>query len=436
MDLNLIRYRGDLEDTKALYDVYQVKQIIDSHENILKEHNSFREQLLANSVRLTPIISPRIFSIIEEVKEKFQLQQQIEFFSLNDLNYNALAFKLDTKISIVFTSALLENFNDDEILFVLGHEIGHILFDHNRLLLLYNPSQKDSTFLPILAEKKFLGWQKKAEISCDRVGLIACGNYETAVQALLKISYGLTEKNLNFNLPELMKQLEDLKESNYSGELSTASHPILPVRIKAIELFYQSELYHPSNQLKHAELTEHVDQLIHLTSLYPRKKTAEMTMKFVAAGGINLIAVERDIQLEEIKSLIKILANVFTDDPEKEILYDKTAVEKQIEKSSEFLRNKASENERYYALHFLTLVALADGQFTKREKDILLHLAGMIGFTADDAMGVIWQTLQQNGIHIDVKLNEIAENIKQNYTQLTSQKILTQASKTKKNDNI
>lgn len=417
MDFNKIRYKGDLNDTKELYDVYQVKQIIDSHEDILKKHNSFRDQLLANSVRLTTVISPRISNIIAEVKKTFKLEEKIEYFSLRDLTYNAFAFKLKENISIVFTSALLENLSDDEIKFVLGHELGHIIYDHNRLMLLYNPNENSETFLPILAEKKFLTWQKKAEISADRVGLAACEKYESAVQALLKISYGLTEKNLNFNMAELMKQLDEIAESDYLANLSEATHPILPVRLKALEFFNKSNIFKKSGTIAQKTLSEKVDKLINLTKLYPHKESSEMIMKFVSAGAIKLIAQDKDIMLEEIKSLVKILANVFTDDPEKEIIFDKIQVEKQLETSAKYLLEKGSDNDKFYSLHFITVVALSDGKFTQEEKDLLLKMAASLGFNAEEAMGVIWQTLQQTGINIDVKLNQIAENVKKNYVK-------------------
>ena len=417
MDFAKIRYKGDYDDTQELYEVYQVKQIIDSHEDILKEHNSFRDQLLANSVRLTPTISPRISGIIEEVKKRFQLKDKIEYFSLRDLTYNAFAFKLQDNISIVFTSALLENLTDDEIKFVLGHELGHIIYDHNRLMLLYNPDKNSNTFLPTLAEKKFLTWQKKAEISSDRVGLLACDSYEAAVQALLKISYGLTEKNLNFNMKELMKQLDEIANSDYLSYLSEASHPILPVRLKALEHFKKSKIYNDKGIISKEDLGTKTDALINLTKLYPRQKTAEMIMKFVAAGSIKLIAHDKDIMLEEIKSLVKILANVFTDDPEKEIIFDKTKVEEQLTTSAKYILENGSDNDKFYSLHFITVVALSDGKFTELEKKLLLELAASVGFNPEEALGVIWQTLQQTGINIDVKLNEIAENVKQNYVK-------------------
>ncbi|MBC8313121.1 MAG: M48 family metallopeptidase [Candidatus Cloacimonetes bacterium] len=417
MDLNKIRYKGDLLDTKELYNVYKVKQIIDSHEEILKEHISFRDELLANSVRLTSVISPRIYKIIEKVKALFAIKENIEFFSLNDNSYNAFAFKQRKIISIVFTAALLENFSDAEILFVLGHELGHILYDHNRLLLLYSPNKKRTTFLSILAEKKFLSWQKKAEISSDRVGLLACKNYQTAIQSLLKGSYGLTEKNLNFNLPELMKQLDDLAQSEYLSQLSTATHPLLPVRLKALELFYHSTLYSPKGKINTKELSQQIGKLISLTNFYPRKKTNEQMMKFIAAAAVAIISADKEINIEKIKSLVKILANVFTDNPEKEIIYDKKKVESQLKGTAKYLYKNASDDEKFYALHFLTVITLADGKLTTKEKKMLLTTAASIGFSKDDAMDVLWKTLQQNGISIDVRLNEIAQNVKIHYSE-------------------
>jgi len=138
-------------------------------------------------------------------------------------------------------------------------------------------------------------------------------------------------------------------------------------------------------------------------------------MKFIASGGISIVAADKEINIEEIKSLVKILADVFTDDPEKEIVYDKKKAEAQLKKSAEYLKKKGTDYDRFYAMHFLTVVALADGKFTRKEKNMLMQLAESIGFSKDEAMGVVWKTLQQNGINIDVRLNEIAQNVKEHY---------------------
>jgi len=63
----------------------------------------------------------------------------------------------------------------------------------------------------------------------------------------------------------------------------------------------------------------------------------------------------------------------------------------------------------------LTLISLSDGKFTKTEKEVLMNIAESIGLSKDDAMDVVWKTLQQNGITIDVRLNEIAQNVQEHY---------------------
>jgi len=185
------------------------------------------------------------------------------------------------------------------------------------------------------------------------------------------------------------------------------------------ELFSNSTLYNAKGKVKPANLLKKVDGLVDLTSFYPRSKDKEMMMKFTAAAGVKLLAQDSDIKLEEIKSLVKILADVFTDDPEKEILYDNSLIETQLKVSAAHLKKNGADSDRYYALHFLTVIALADGQFTEDEKKLLFEFAEMLGFTKEDAMSVVWQTLQQNGINIDVKLNEIAENVKKHYSKLS-----------------
>ncbi len=44
-----------------------------------------------------------------------------------------------------------------------------------------------------------------------------------------------------------------------------------------------------------------------------------------------------------------------------------------------------------------------------------MNIAESIGLSKDDAMDVVWKTLQQNGITIDVRLNEIAQNVQEHY---------------------
>jgi hypothetical protein len=65
---------------------------------------------------------------------------------------------------------------------VLGHELGHCLFENHRLNALINQDGRsgEATVLPPMGESIFLRWRKKFEISADRVGLLACGEFRSA----------------------------------------------------------------------------------------------------------------------------------------------------------------------------------------------------------------------------------------------------------------
>ena len=119
------------------------------------EESNFRNQLLKDGAfLLSNQISPRIFNIITETKEKLDLEGEYEVFCINSTTINAFAYVQpaeDKNFFIVgITSAALEELEDLEIQFILGHELGHFLFEHNRMNYLINPNKNSQgvTMLP------------------------------------------------------------------------------------------------------------------------------------------------------------------------------------------------------------------------------------------------------------------------------------------------
>jgi Zn-dependent protease with chaperone function len=105
---------------------------------------------------------------------------------------------------IVINSGAIDALSPEEMLYVLGHEVGHIKSGH---VLYYQIAE----FLPVVGEivgdatlgvgKIFTGglqlallsWKRNSEFTADRAGLLACQNAETALRALMKLS-GLPSK--------------------------------------------------------------------------------------------------------------------------------------------------------------------------------------------------------------------------------------------------
>ena len=101
---------------------------------------------------------------------------------------------------VVITSTALSLLNRDELLFVFGHELGHIKAGHltNHAVaktardMAVTTSQftlgipnivADTTLNPLLA-----AWSRRAELTADRAGYLACQDKETALRALLKLA--------------------------------------------------------------------------------------------------------------------------------------------------------------------------------------------------------------------------------------------------------
>src|SRR5262249_2734608 len=123
----------------------------------------------------------------------------------------------------VLHSSLVEVCTEAELKFIIGHECGHI---HN-LHSVYNNLgvTLSNTALAAIADKipggraalsliagglgLFLNsWSRCAEASCDRAGLICCGDLDTGRYALAKLASGGGQALRDINIDEYVKQLE------------------------------------------------------------------------------------------------------------------------------------------------------------------------------------------------------------------------------------
>ena len=74
---------------------------------------------------------------------------------------------------------------------ILEHEIGHALFNH----FAYPTRQImdiGQDYLSPLHAMKLYAWNRNAEVTADRVGLICCKNFEAATKSFFKLSSGIT----------------------------------------------------------------------------------------------------------------------------------------------------------------------------------------------------------------------------------------------------
>jgi len=200
------------------------------------DNTKYYMSLLSDSLMVTSSITPSIASVIESVVKRLNLQEvSIEAYIYSDSEMNARCFYIHDKIIIILTSALVNKMTKPELSFVIGHEIGHYIFGHLKYSI---PNDVNSELL----EMKMNKLSQAHEISADRLGLICSGSVESSVRAIVKTVSGLDDAFISSSLHAYLHQVQALNFDMLSH--GNYSHPIFPIRARALVLFSMSDIYY------------------------------------------------------------------------------------------------------------------------------------------------------------------------------------------------
>ncbi len=136
--------------------------------------------------------------------------------------------------------------DEDELRFIIGHELGHISLGHTWLnSLLGGLSGIPSPYLAaVVLYFSFRWWNRACEYSSDRAGMLACGKPEKAASALVKLTGGTATIRSMESWQQTLRRIEaedDRLEGNLKELLS--SHPLIIKRLEAIKEYASSAEY-------------------------------------------------------------------------------------------------------------------------------------------------------------------------------------------------
>ena len=197
-----------------------------------------------------------------------------------------------------------------------------------------------------------------------------------------------------------------------------ASHPLLPIRLKAVELFSHSAKAKRAGYavggpaLEDDDLEQQVDDLVKLTRRYPFEALDLAVMRVVALGGALVLGADKDVSDDEVKILVQILHRWFTDEPEGEIVTDRAVIDARLPAAIDVVNREGDNQARGFILSRLTDVAMADGALVDAESTVILSLAEKIQVPPKIAYGIMVGAAQATGFRTDVKLNKMAEQIR------------------------
>lgn len=380
MNANQIRCENDLSAYKKLKqhpDVKRVNEMIKRRE--AEGPTGIRRNLLATSVRLTKGMAPEISKMAEECIEKLGVEIPLELYVYSSPQFNAACFKPENdRLNVMFSSSLLEGFNSQELKFVMGHELGHHVYDHHAVPIGYLLRGKEKPD-PKLALELFT-WSRYAEISADRAGAHCAQDMNAVAHSLFKLSSGLTTKIIQFSLDDFVAQVDDMQvgdqEFRRSGPQADwfSTHPFSPLRVKALKLFEQSELYSSkSGAISKSDLEVGVQSVLSLMEpsyLEAKSDTAETMRRLLFAGLIAVADAVDGISEAELEVFAKFFGKyAFTDK------LDVEKIKATVTNRAKEVAEKASQTQAMQVLRDMCVMAKANGGVLPKERLVLETVA-------------------------------------------------------------
>jgi uncharacterized tellurite resistance protein B-like protein len=351
--------------------------------------DSHRQQLLKKSIRLTPGIAPAFWKCVEHCRGVLGLDATIDVFCIQDPSPNAFVTPpYKNHITMGFTSGALESLSDGEICSVIGHELGHVLFEHFQLRGLLS-FEEDERLAPIDAIRLY-AWMRYAELSADRVGLLCCDDFDTAILAQFKLASGLSDPRVIGNVKEAALQYASLKAEAIERDADDwfTTHPYGPLRIKSLDLFAQSRTFHElrgraEGTLSEAELEREVAEVIDLMNpafLNEKGTCKAETRAFLVFGGVEIALADRKLKRSELDAIRSLAGEGRLADNLDEIAaMTEEQRGDQIIAAANVLNLKLPVLRRRKIIEDMTAIALADRKVDDSERSILYALCNALG---------------------------------------------------------
>lgn len=248
-----------------------------------------RRHHLANSIKVVPEVLPGVDHCVRKVEKILGLKEgavECYLFQSSQVQAYCVPSKFTNIPIVLLSSRVVELLSGQELSFVIGHELGHFLFNH----------KVDEQDLDENSAKHYRNRARKRyeEISCDRLGCIAVPNIEVAIRALLKSVIGLTDMHIRFDFASVLKQLNDLRTLGGSPIEAMSTHPYFILRIKALLWFQMSDLWgrwkNLSGQfaLKSEELDDRIDRELSEISGFDLSQSEDTLVSRACLWGIVL----------------------------------------------------------------------------------------------------------------------------------------------------
>jgi Zn-dependent protease with chaperone function len=220
-----------------------------------------RIQLTGSFLRVTSDSIPQLYGLFETARQRLDLPICPDFYI--DINEEINAFTSGSERPVLVVSkGAVDQLGEDELLFVIAHEIGHIKSGHVLYYQIasYLPQLGEilgdltlgiGNFMSLGLQVALLHWKRTSELTADRAGLLACQSLDCATRSMMKLS-GLPHRYFGKMEPEqFVKQARAFESFDQNLldrvakylSISGADHPWTVMRAKELLAWNESGGY-------------------------------------------------------------------------------------------------------------------------------------------------------------------------------------------------
>jgi Zn-dependent protease with chaperone function len=208
----------------------------------------------ANAVRVSERQFPRLHRLHGQVLKTLDAPEDYPLFVSQTPMVNAGAYGMDRPF-VILNSGTVNLLDDEEISYVLAHEVGHILSGHvlyrTMLVILIQLAERGFPIVGLAARAvlvALLEWYRKSELSSDRAGLLGVQDPDVVYRTMLKMAGGGQPSETN--LAAFMEQAEAYRESEDVADsvfkvlnLMGSTHPFYVLRVGELRSWIESGDY-------------------------------------------------------------------------------------------------------------------------------------------------------------------------------------------------
>lgn len=370
-----------------------------------------RRSLLTGALRLTRSMAPEIAETLSHCRDVLGYERKVEVYVRADAEFQASAMRCDGSPDIITVSSrVLEVFAPDELRFVIGHELGHLVFDHFRIPMPALAKIADMAG-PMVTRRNALRlylWARAAEHSADRAGLVCAGDPEAAARGFFKLASGLSSSRVSADLEAYARQIESLASAPEARQKPRddddtldcfSTHPYSPLRVRAVVAYSRSDQYKELSgfgpgDIKLEDVEEVVERdlaLMEPSYLEEKSEDAKILKRLLYCAAVSVAASDGNVHEAEIKAVRRLVGQ-----EEMWAGVDVVAARKELEEKLTAALTQPLARRAQLVQH-LTIVAAADGVVTPEE----LGEMGRIATRLEVGPTVIEQTLSASAHPLD-----------------------------------